>query len=277
MAAPLPGCCGAPDWRDPGGYAWLLAAGRPAFAWEWLRRSDTYRRGWQEDGAPLRFGLVRAEPPELDARAALPLWSHTVDPLVLRVSAIGLEDWARLSWAGRGVGQTGKKEKAVREGGGIDLTTLPVPMRCLEGEGMRHLLLGDFQRSARVDLLGDAPLDRPIILLWHLAGLAELPVRLCALHRLVGLCSGEERGASRDSERRSAKWILGLRCADALVGGASQQVIARELFGALVPGARWRVEAPSIRLRTQRLVVWTRRALRRHPRHWLAVQSGYWR
>lgn len=222
----------------------------------------------------MRFGLVRAEPPGWDARAALPLWSHTVDPLVLRASVVQVEDWARWGRTQRGVGVA--KETAVRNVA-VDLTALPVPMRCLDGAGMRHLLLGDLRCSARIDLLGDAALDRPVILLWHLVGLAELPVRLCALRQLVGVCAGEEGGASWDSGRRAAKWIVALRCADALAGGASQQAIARELFGALVPPSRWRVEAPSIRLRTQRLIAWTRGALRRHPRDWLAVQSGCWR
>nr|WP_284699564.1 DUF6499 domain-containing protein [Sphingomonas lycopersici] len=32
-----------PDWRDDGAYAAVLAGGRPALAWELLRRDPEYR------------------------------------------------------------------------------------------------------------------------------------------------------------------------------------------------------------------------------------------
>jgi hypothetical protein len=34
---------GLPDWRDAGAYAPALAGGRPAIAWELLRRDPGYR------------------------------------------------------------------------------------------------------------------------------------------------------------------------------------------------------------------------------------------
>lgn len=34
---------GLPDWRDPGAYAPAFAGGRPAIAWELLRRDPAYR------------------------------------------------------------------------------------------------------------------------------------------------------------------------------------------------------------------------------------------
>lgn len=34
---------GLPDWRDAGAYAPALAGGRPAIAWELLRRDPVYR------------------------------------------------------------------------------------------------------------------------------------------------------------------------------------------------------------------------------------------
>jgi len=34
---------GLPDWRDAGAYAPALAGGRPAIAWELLRRDPAYR------------------------------------------------------------------------------------------------------------------------------------------------------------------------------------------------------------------------------------------
>jgi hypothetical protein len=34
---------GLPDWRDADAYAPVLAGGRPAIAWELLRRDEAYR------------------------------------------------------------------------------------------------------------------------------------------------------------------------------------------------------------------------------------------
>jgi hypothetical protein len=34
---------GLPDWRDTAAYAAVLASGRPALAWELLRRDPAYR------------------------------------------------------------------------------------------------------------------------------------------------------------------------------------------------------------------------------------------
>ncbi|PZQ20004.1 MAG: hypothetical protein DI569_16740, partial [Sphingopyxis macrogoltabida] len=70
------------DWRDAEAYAWLLHAGRAAFAWEWLRRDGGYRSGWRDDFAA--FGLLAPVDPDGDARWARPCWSSAVDPAVLQ-------------------------------------------------------------------------------------------------------------------------------------------------------------------------------------------------
>lgn len=44
---------GLPDWRDAGAYAPVLAGGRPALAWELLRRDPAFR----VDPDPVRWGL----------------------------------------------------------------------------------------------------------------------------------------------------------------------------------------------------------------------------
>ncbi len=50
-----------PDWRDAGVYAPVLAGGRPALAWELLRRDPAYRdfaeQGDASDAAAPRWGL----------------------------------------------------------------------------------------------------------------------------------------------------------------------------------------------------------------------------
>ncbi|MDT9598611.1 transcriptional regulator domain-containing protein [Sphingosinicella rhizophila] len=50
-----------PDWRDAGAYAPVLAGGRPALAWELLRRDPDYgafaRRGGATTAGAARWGL----------------------------------------------------------------------------------------------------------------------------------------------------------------------------------------------------------------------------
>lgn len=49
------------DWRDAGAYAAVLAGGRPALAWELLRRDPGYRKcavgAGAKDKAVARWGL----------------------------------------------------------------------------------------------------------------------------------------------------------------------------------------------------------------------------
>ena len=42
---------GLPDWRDAGAYAPVLDGGRPALAWELLRRDPAYRAGFAACGS----------------------------------------------------------------------------------------------------------------------------------------------------------------------------------------------------------------------------------
>jgi len=259
-----------PDWRQHGDYAWLAEASRSTFAWEWLRRSPAYRRRWREAGAALMFGLVRAEPPDRDAREAVPLWSHVCDPSVLMATAIAPDRWA--GWRGK-TGATGERAGgtgAFVRGPAIDFTDAPVALHCIHIGGVRHLLVGEALRSLRIDVLGDAPLDRSVIMHWHLIGVDGIAPRLSALRRLAGLLAGDVPSRLCPPSPAAGRWILALRCADALDSGASQQQIARALFGPLVPASRWRIEAPSIRLRAQRLVAFTRARLAAHPCEWFS-------
>lgn len=62
-------------------------------------------------------------------------------------------------------------------------------------------------------------------------------------------------------ERRAAHWILELRVGDAILEGATQQEMARELFGGAIAPRKWRLDSASYRLRIQRLVRTARRRL----------------
>ncbi len=226
-----------PDWQDARAYAWLAGADRACFAWEWLRRNAHYRRDWRDAGAAFRFGLVRCEDPELDARVALPLWRAGCDPAVLqgviadRVRAGGM---------------------VVKGAVAFDFATLkPMPRLIVDGE-VEHIRIGDGRHAVRIDLRGAGFLDTPVVIVWHLVGVTGLQPSLRALRRLSSLC----RGACvwPGEERRAGRWILALRAHDAIAAGASHQDIARCFFAPLIVSRRWRVDAPSIRLRVQRLV-----------------------
>nr|WP_246623541.1 DUF2285 domain-containing protein [Sphingomonas colocasiae] len=84
------------------------------------------------------------------------------------------------------------------------------------------------------------------------------------------MCRNERPGWRRCGEARASRWILALRTHDALGADASHQDIAHGLFAALVTRARWRIEAPSIRLRVQRLARDARSLAASPPSRWFA-------
>ncbi len=241
-----------PDWRDPCAYAWLERADRACFAWEWLRRNQQYRGTWR-DSAASRFGLVRCEDPDRDARTALPFWSAACDPSVLKGV---IADAALL----RSIGT----DKATR----FDFRTLdPLPRLIVNG-GIEHVRIGDGRCAVRADLVGAGLLERPVTIIWHLVGVDGLRAPIIALNDLVSRCRGANLGAS--SEQRAGRWILALRTHDAVVAGASQQDIAHCFFGAMVVSRQWRKHAPSIRHRVYRLVRSARALAASQPASWFA-------
>jgi len=146
----------------------------------------------------------------------------------------------------------------------LDLTSASLELRRIREGGVQHLLLGEAARAIRVDLLGYVDPTTPAILVWHLSGFETLTPQLETLRNLTLLCETREPAASTPAVRVTRQVML-LRCADALSAGADMQAIARGLFGALVPEARWRNEAASVRLRVQRLVAGARMALAISP------------
>lgn len=232
---------GWPDWRDAGDYAWLLDASRPAFAWEWLRRSDEYRDCWGDAFA--RFGLLGRVDPCLDARVARPLWSASVDRSVLSCVVGGAGDC-------------------------FDIAVLGGLASMVGGDEVEQWLLSDGLRSLRVDLLGGTLGAGPVPLRFFVDGLVSGEPVLLALRRLsVVARTGRFGGSLFAREPRADRWVLALRVCDALRAGAGQREIAGVLFD--VSSARWRVAAPSFRLRVQRLVGLARRSLIAGPAPWL--------
>jgi hypothetical protein len=232
---------GVPDWGDASAYAWLLGASRDCFAWEWLRRSDAYRRDWVEEFG--RFGLLEAADTALPGFVARPVWSASACSSVLRC----------------------------RVGGAGDLFDLGsvAGVTCLVLSGVEHWLVSDGLRSLRVDCVSGSLGGGPVPVRWYLDGVAECLPALLALQRLIVVSrTGRLGGGLFRREGKAARWVMALRVHDAVCAGASQLTIASVLFG--VTGPRWRVVSSSERLRVQRLVRSARGLARAPLSFWLS-------
>lgn len=230
------------DWRSAEAYAELMLCDRRAFAWEWLRRCPAYRRCWLRRerlprDAPAQMGLIGWIDPALPAPRARPIWSMDTDPAVLD---------------GRPARPSDPREDM---GDSLDILAIAPLVSVAVTAEAEHWLLSDGRWTIRLDLHDGTLLGGPLLIEHRLTGLRALRPRLAALRQLASLA---ERGALpaslRPRERRAAQWILELRVADALLAGASQQDMARRLFGGAVAPDRWRLESSAYRLRVQRLV-----------------------
>jgi len=240
----------APDWRDAAAYEPLLEADRSLFAWEWLRRNPDYRCAAEQALAsssrdpagagdrPEQWGLHAFEPPSAAVPRARPVWRAAVHPYVLGIEA-GPPDGDDLFDLGR-------------LGAISTLITAP--------DGREHLLLSDGIRAIRIDVLSGTIAAGPARLRYRLAGLSAAEAPVLTLRRLLALWRTGRFGRSLHPEdARARRGVLMLRAYDAVAAGANQRAIAAELLGGRAARERWRVEAPSLRSRAQRLVRGARR------------------
>ncbi len=221
------------------------------FAWEWLRRREDYREAARRSllpassaGEPFsvldeqpgaaRWALHRFEDPERAAPRARPVWRADAHRLVLRASAdcdCDPLDAFRLK-------RLGNLATVVRAGSGAE-----------------HLLLSDGSRSLRLDVEGGSLLQGPVRLRYHLAGIETAEAPLLVLRRLLGLWrSGTFPNALYPPEARRERLVLILRAHDGIASGATQREIAAELLDREARSGRWRIAAPEVRSRVQRLV-----------------------
>lgn len=238
------GC--AADWRDAAAYAPLLRADRSVFAWEWLRRDPAYRaaaeraigtasglaRGELPD--PRRWGLHAFEAPHLGAPEARPMWHAEIHPYVLEADAAPATDACDT----------------------FELAPLYGMATLITAAGRReHLLISDGLRTIRLDVLSGSLMRGPVRLQYRLSGFGSVERPLLTLRRLLALwrTSRFSVGLHR-VEARAGRFVLMLRASDALASGARQREIAAELLSAEAGDARWRVGAPTVRSRVQRLV-----------------------
>ncbi len=235
------------DWRDGSAYEWLDACGRPAFAWEWLRRRADYQAATEGKGeATPYFGLRNRPPFEADARAARPIWTEAVDPCLLVATA----------------------QPCLARDRNFDLARVRECCTMAISADGEHWLFGTAARALRLDIVSGSLCGGPVALTVHIARFDA--AALVALSRLVALArEGRWRPSHFPAERRARRWSQVLRVHDALVAGASQRDIADALFGT-AGIANWRVNAAPWRRRSQRLVEAARRAAKSEPADWLS-------
>jgi hypothetical protein len=242
------------DWRSSAPYELLGRCGRPAFAWEWLRRSDDYHAAWRQarpadpSETAARFGLHLLEDPALGVPAARPIWRADADPYVLSAFA------------------------APSPGGTDSFHALPsqaLATLVVSAGHVEHWLFSDGWRQIRLDILGGSLAAAPAELEHRFFGIERARPRLIALERLIAFAGKRAFTPGLfPSEPRAALWALVLRTFDALAAGAAQREIAAQLYG-LGSLPRWRIQAPSYRRRVQRLAEAARSAAETDPRCWL--------
>jgi len=205
------------DWRDSDSYLWITALPRPALAWEFVRRSPSYRAAYQLSDTPERelgssWPMVRLEDPHLDARHALPAWTGVVSDEILPL-------------------QTGADpQEAIRAA--IDIDRLRCRMTTIEEEtGTTHVLFAE--RGRQLHLAVEA---HPAVGLGLLTpALAPMPVtvkRTLALRRLSDLAEhGELRAHLYPAEPRAPRFARILQALDGALAGARHRDIAVSLFG----------------------------------------------
>lgn len=236
----------AADWRDAAAYAPLLQADRSVFAWEWLRRDSGYRAAAKRAFGKAsglascdlpdaeRWGLLAFEAPQLGAPVARPMWRAEIHPYVLQAAAA----------------PSGEACDS------FELTRLQSISRLVTAsDGREHLLISDGLHSIRLDLLSGSLKEGPVRLQYRLAGFGSAERPLLTLRRLLALWRiGRFAAALHPVEARAGRFVLMLRAHDALASGATQREIAAELLSAEAGEVRWRVSAPTVRSRVQRLV-----------------------
>jgi len=124
-----------------------------------------------------------------------------------------------------------------------------------DGDGREHIVLSDGWRHIRLDVdAGSLATGEPVVLRYHLEGLASAEEMVLSLRRFLHLCRhGTFARTLFAPDRQIPRWITLLRVHDAERAGASQREIAAALYGPVVERA-WRDSFDSWRSRVRRLV-----------------------
>lgn len=251
---------GLANWKDAEAYRGLLAADRSAIAWEWLRRSDDYRRAAcavlgergvtrspvdDAEAAALAWGLHRFEDPRLEAAAARPMWSAAKMTSVL----------------------TARAKPAQKEGDAFLLDTVSHFAHVVISPGCEHILFSNGLRSLRIDVTGTSPRLGPVRLSYRVEGMRSAAAALATLHAFLNFMTARQFPRAPRPFTAAARQILLLRTWDAMTAGSDQREIASALLSADAAAGRWRINHPSLRSRAQRLVRTARKM----------AAGGFWR
>ena len=201
------------NWRDSDSYLWVMALPRPALAWEFVRRSPSYRSAFHSNDPSNRewpWPMVRLENPDLDARDAVPAWCGVDETLPLRTGA--------------------RAEDAIHAA--IDVERLRCRMTMIEEDaGTTHVLFADGGRQLHLAVEED-PTAGPALMTPALAPLALTVKRSLALRRLSDLAEhGELREHLYPAESRAPRFARILQALDGALAGARHRDIAVSLFG----------------------------------------------
>jgi len=213
------------DWRDSGSYLWITGLPRSALAWEFLRRSPSYRAAFQRSDMSERepessWPMVRLEDPRLDARHALPAWNGIAcdEILPLRTGA--------------------RPQEAIRTA--IDFNRLRCRMTMIEEQaGITHVLFAE--RGRQLHLAVEAhPAGGTDLMTPALAPMQATIKRTLALRRLSDLAEhGELRAHLYPAETRAPRFARILQALDGALAGARHRDIAVSLFGELRVTQDW--------------------------------------
>lgn len=153
----------------------------------------------------------------------------------------------------------------------VNLSALPATLTVLHRpDAAPQLLLAQGDRVVQLELQGAADFAGPLRLRWDLPGLAGLPPRLTALHRLAALYArGRMPKALFPPVARLERMIAALRTADGRQETASLSQIAEALFGTHHVAADWHSGSDYLRSRMRRLLHMSQQLIRGGYRRFL--------
>lgn len=177
-------------------------------------------------------GFTFAEDPEAEASDARIIWHASLDPGTLDVVA--------------------EPHRAAGPDTFDPAALAPWLAVVADGAG-EHAVLSDGWHHLRLDVVAGSLGNGPVVLHYHLRGLASAQLKLLPLRRLIDLYSNHRFAAVLyPPDPRIERWIAVLRVHDALAAGATQREIGQALFDAdFASNTR---EAESLRARVRRLV-----------------------
>lgn len=215
---------GLPAWQRRETFEYVESLAGPLLAWEYLRRNPAYRASWSKhDPAAAEtgshdWGLLQLIDPDLDARAANPIWQPD-PPTTLRViRATGAVDGLKfydldIDWNATG---------AIHDGDGTYLTAFV-------GADAWQVHVADHLR----------PQDDIAIVI---GADAHARRRMAAADQFIRGLQGKSTGSSKRSPapNRAGRFHASvLQALDGVAGGASHREIAVAMHGAKSVSRRW--------------------------------------